>query len=160
MTGPTPAVYSQRFVERFWARVDRSGGPAACWPWTGFVSAAGYGMVMVLVGDKRLPRRAHRIAFELTRGPIGDGLELDHLCRTTNCSNPTHTEPVTDSENRRREMADRPRKTECPKGHPYAEYGYQAPGKPIGWIDCRECGRERGRAYKQRRRERRQLAAA
>lgn len=29
--------------EEFWARIDRSGGVAACWPWLGVVDREGYG---------------------------------------------------------------------------------------------------------------------
>src|SRR5438874_974236 len=27
----------------FWSKVDKSGGPDACWPWTGCINAWGYG---------------------------------------------------------------------------------------------------------------------
>jgi hypothetical protein len=37
---------------------------------------------------------AHRIVYEMHRGPIPSGLVLDHLCRTAACVNPWHLEPV------------------------------------------------------------------
>jgi hypothetical protein len=42
------------------------------------------------------PRLAltHRIAFELAKGPVPDGLELDHLCKNRLCCNPQHLEAV------------------------------------------------------------------
>ena len=101
----------------FWARVDRSGGPDACWPWLDHINECGYGM---FYGGQR---RAHRIAYQLLVGLIPPGLELDHTCHTEacpggreclhrRCVNPAHLEPVTKSENaRRREAVKRARRS-------------------------------------------------
>lgn len=89
----------------FWARVDRSGGLFACWPWTG-PTVRGYGR---LHGR----RATHRVAYELLVGPIAEGLTLDHLCRNKLCANPAHLEPVTLAENIRRAM---PFRTRDPQG--------------------------------------------
>lgn len=68
-----------------------------CWLWTGYVFAStGYGGIKV-AGDKL--QLAHRVVYELLRGPIPEGLQIDHLCRERRCVNPTHLEPVTASEN-------------------------------------------------------------
>jgi hypothetical protein len=32
-------------AERYWSKVDKSGGPDACWPWTAGRSAGGYGIL-------------------------------------------------------------------------------------------------------------------
>jgi len=45
---------------------------------------------------------AHRAFYERYRGPIPDGLHLDHLCRNPPCVNPDHLEPVSNAENLRR----------------------------------------------------------
>lgn len=104
--------------ERFEAKVQRGDTPDACWLWTAFLPACGYGRFYVN-GKLHL---AHRISYEMFVGPIPEGLCLDHLCRVRNCVNPRHLEPVTHQENVRRGEAglNYASKTECPKGHPYS----------------------------------------
>lgn len=82
---------------RFWAKVQVSEGK--CWQWLAGKSSAGYGVFHVGGrSDPKLMGYAHRVAWELTRGPIPSGLAIDHIegCR---CVNPEHMEPVTVSEN-------------------------------------------------------------
>jgi hypothetical protein len=73
-----------------------------CWLWKGAVDHLDrthpYGVWRV--GTKTV--QAHRAMYERVRGPIPDGLHLDHLCRNTLCVNPDHLEPVNQSENLRR----------------------------------------------------------
>lgn len=71
-----------------------------CWLWQGRPSlSGGYGRVRIA----GVLYYAHRVAYEAFIGPIPDGLTIDHLCRVTLCINPAHLEPVTFSENTRRE---------------------------------------------------------
>jgi hypothetical protein len=90
--------------DRFWSKVDRSGGADACWPWTGARRRGkneDYGRFVVTVGPRRVRvRPAHRIAWELTNGPIPDGTDIRHLiCDNPPCCNPAHLEPGTHTEN-------------------------------------------------------------
>lgn len=86
-------------IERIVARyeVDADG----CWIWQGKPDAAGYGRISVADNVQY----AHRVSFETFIGPIPEGLTIDHLCRVRACINPGHMEPVTLSENVRRELA-------------------------------------------------------
>jgi hypothetical protein len=72
-----------------------------CLPWGGKPSASGYGVI----GHDWKVRPAHRVAYELFIGSIPAGYEIDHLCRNRMCVEPTHLEPVTKLENRRRSAA-------------------------------------------------------
>lgn len=134
-------------TDRFWKKV---GAPTdtGCWPWLAG-KQRGYGRFMG--SDKRV-HRAHRIAYELLRGPIPAGLVIDHLCRNRGCVNPAHMEPVTHVENVMRGVAPpalNGTKTHCPSGHPYDSVNtYQPPGGTHRL--CRECGRSHRAAYKKR----------
>jgi endogenous inhibitor of DNA gyrase (YacG/DUF329 family) len=66
---------------RFWAKVDRSGGPDACWPWTAARFHFGHGAFW-LAGHQI---HAHRIAWELTHGPIPEGDPDNPPCVLHDC---------------------------------------------------------------------------
>lgn len=82
------------FADRFWARVE-TGDPSECWPWTGPLSKSGYGSVSL--GNKNFI--TSRIAYELTKGPIPEGLNACHHCDNPKCCNPQHLYPGTHEEN-------------------------------------------------------------
>lgn len=71
---------------RFWEKVDRSG---ECWLWTGQTTEHPTHPYGVLRRDGRR-LRAHRFAWELTHGPVPDGLLVCHSCDVTPCVRPDH----------------------------------------------------------------------
>lgn len=93
---------------------------SGCWLWAGADNASGYGKLAIGHSARVY---AHRASYELAKGPIPDGMHLDHLCRVTCCINPDHLEPVTNRENARRGQAGDHMKRAAPAGerHPRAK---------------------------------------
>jgi hypothetical protein len=126
---------------------------SGCWLWLAATNGDGYGVVWF--GGKL--EQAHRVSYWLHRGQIPDGLELDHLCRVTFCINPDHLEPITHRENILRGNT-RPYSpvTHCPRGHPYDEVNtyrfFVGNGRELA-RNCRICGREAARRWRQRQKE-------
>ena len=82
--------------KRFWHFVVKGATPEACWGWTGFTTGTmGYAAISL---DHRNVR-AHRVSWELPRGPVPDGLWELHRCDYPLCTNPAHLFLGTPSDN-------------------------------------------------------------
>ena len=68
------------------ARIDRSGGPDACWPWLLGTDKDGYGKAKF--GGETI--RPHRRYFEAVEGPLKPGEIACHTCDNPPCCNPAH----------------------------------------------------------------------
>lgn len=102
-----------------------------CWIWTGALKEKGYGQVSWQGKNKR----AHKLFYECFKGPVKDGLVLDHLCRVRRCVNPDHLEAVTPKVNSERGYW--ASKTHCIRGHELA--GDNLYRNPDGNRHCRAC---------------------
>lgn len=112
-----PAFGDSRLPQRFWDKCSVATG-TGCWMWSACTCDGGYSR-FDFDGSLRL---GHRFAYQVLVGDVPDGLQLDHLCRTRNCVNPEHLEPVTGRVNILRGVsfaAKNAIKTHCKKGHPF-----------------------------------------
>lgn len=107
---------------RFWPKVDKSGGPDACWNWLGALSNRGYGAIYYRGADQP----AHRVMMELLGHTVDYSKKqvVDHICKNIRCVNPRHLRVVLQAENCGPLAAPTPhwlnaQKTACDKGHPY-----------------------------------------
>lgn len=149
---------------RLMSKIDRSGGPDACWPFTGGRTGHGYGNFYL--GGKYLG--AHKATWLLMVGAIPDGLEVDHTCHNADkgcagghgclhrrCLNwERHLRLATHLDN---DLAGRTgHRTRCPKGHEYTSdntYVWTPPNSDGERWFCRTCHAAKEEKRKIRRRE-------
>ncbi len=136
----------QSHIDRFWSHVEKS--EKGCWLWAASCQPSGYGQTW----DGVTVLLAHRVAYQLSKGEIPAGYEIDHLCRVRRCVNPEHLEAVTKRENMRRSgwyeklgsfRRDRPT---CKYGHQWTEENTARDKQ--GYRVCRACAREKYHRHK------------
>lgn len=87
-------------ILRFQKKVDRSGGPDACWPYTGGKTTGGYGSFSI----NHSFRIASRVAFAIEHNLSFDfshEIEAMHSCDNPPCCNPKHLIGGTHTDNMR-----------------------------------------------------------
>lgn len=72
-------------MEKLHSGLDKN-APNGCWVWTRARTTAGYGEIWV---NGKI-HYTHRLSWELTNGPIVDGLWVLHKCDNPGCANPDH----------------------------------------------------------------------
>lgn len=123
---------------------------SGCWIWLGVTNTYGYGRV--LWNNRHL--MAHRVSYELFKGPISADLQTDHLCKVRCCINPDHLEAVTPRVNTMRSRAVsavNAAKTHCINGHTFDTENTRTyhRGSVTGRV-CRACKREEWHRRQQR----------
>ena len=150
-------------AERLWSRIVEQ--PNGCHVWVG-TTAKGYGTISRGARSEGKVS-THRLVWELTNGPIPDGLDVLHHCDNPPCcqTNPTegypeghlflgtHAQNMVDRDAKGRNGAGKVQlaRTHCPQGHAYDEFNtYHRPDRP--GRACRTCSRESSARYEAKRR--------
>ena len=88
--------------------------------------------------EGRTPR-VHRQVWEDMRGPIPDGMEIEHACRVRSCVRPSHKYLVTRGQNERLKIwRNRARIELCPEGHVIKRWSLRT--KAGGFV-CTKCNK-------------------
>lgn len=128
--------------------VSKQNVEGPCWTWTA-CSYEGYGRLKVKPFNSG---KAHRVIYQLLRGPVSDDLVCDHLCKNTYCVNPSHIEIVTQTENLKRSNCAstiNASRTHCVAGHEFTI------ANTYIWRTkrfCLACNTRRNAAYHSRKR--------
>lgn len=80
-------VYAKAFCSpmcRFMSYVTKTDG---CWLWIGCKNRRGYGKICF---EGNIHATAHRVSYQLFKGPIVDDLYVCHTCDNPSCVNPEH----------------------------------------------------------------------
>ena len=73
-------------VARFKAKIFKT---KRCWSWMARLLPNGYGQ-FVICRERKEHFLAHRVAFEIFKGPIPKGKVIRHKCDNPHCVNPKH----------------------------------------------------------------------
>jgi hypothetical protein len=86
-TGRTSSTYCSAKCS-LWGRIDRSGGPDACWPWKRSLNTDGYAARHVVIDG--ILTSPHRHVYRLHHGVDPGDLNVCHSCDNPVCNNPRH----------------------------------------------------------------------
>lgn len=151
-TGRTVESIVARMTPRSRKRLDKClslvvVNERGCKVWPGSRTRGGYGRLHVFFGGPEKPEStkpclsayAHRLAWELEKGPIPQGMTIDHACLNTSCVNVQHLRVVTLSENCRDARTRDPKRTHCKRGHEFTAENTRR--RQNGTRECVECKR-------------------
>jgi hypothetical protein len=92
-------IMTPKRLQRFWSKVDQSGGGFVCHPWTGGRNRGGYGLVQGANAYRGFTFCAHVVAWAVSNQQEPEGRVVRHRCDNPSCCNPLHLLIGTDREN-------------------------------------------------------------
>lgn len=123
--------------DRFWIKTVVA-GKDDCWPWVGAMSGKYGKLFLRREYGRTITVYAHRFSYELHKGPIPAGMEVDHICANSACQNPAHLQLVTPGQNK---VLEGLRQSFCIRGHRYSPANTYI--DPKGYRRCRTCAAQR-----------------
>ncbi len=91
---PLPEI-TEKVIERFLSKVNKSDSANECWEWTGGKFRRGYGAITI---SKRTIK-AHRVAYYIANNKDPHPRLVLHSCDNPTCCNPSHLFEGTDQDN-------------------------------------------------------------
>ena len=139
----------RRVVERVLAKVAM--GPRGCHVSTYSVASHGYAQVGWQEDGKRIVTLCHRVIWSYFRGPIPQGMTVDHMCKNRRCVRLMHLRMIPNLENARRTSGRDWELGQCIQGHDDSIYWRPSgPGRKKGY--CSACAAAAKAAYQRRKR--------
>jgi hypothetical protein len=141
---PTPP----RVLDR--ARNRWAAGPHGCRISTYSVGSHGYAQLGWYADRAHHMVLAHRAAWEAERGPILEGMTVDHMCKQRRCVNVLHLRLLTNHENARRNTGNDMPLGRCGHGHDDSALRLYSRGTGRKSLGCSVCRAEMQRRYRER----------
>lgn len=135
----------QRVIDRALSNVDID-PERGCWVSRYSVGSHGYAQIGWGIPNSRRSKMmlVHRVAYVARRGPIADGMTVDHMCKQRRCCNPDHLRLLSNFENARRTAGRDWPLGQCINGHPNSNLRTA----PDGTRVCRVCSADWQRRYR------------
>lgn len=92
MSQPGPRPHKRTSLrDRFFRSLGpKPTNPSECWTWYGYRNSSGYAEIWGGVERDKKKIYAHRLSYELFKGPIPEGHVVSQTCENFMCVNPVH----------------------------------------------------------------------